>query len=504
LQVGPPRQTGSSSGAEALRQVRQENLEGPLKARVGQIGKDWRLGMRRQGAGILSALLIGLGAAGHALADSGQGDAATRGARLEVGRTDRADACARRLDRCRNDRWRRLRSERRRSAHRRVRGRRVRVRKDVKELSAQERRQFVEAVLKLKSVRSPYDPSLSYYDQFVAWHLTLSRCHPDDLQMRHAMSGHGGPMFLPWHREFVLLFENALRDVSGSDVTVPYWDWTDPQSTRAVFADDFMGGDGNPNDGFAVTTGPFRKGQWQLVVQPIGLEWSSSATSYITRRLGRPDELPRPDDVRSALAAPLYDAAPYDMHSDPSMSFRNALEGWRPPLPALMACGPDGVVAAWPRPGSLALHNLVHQWVGGVLAPGAGVKVFGTMLTLPTSPNDPVFFLHHANIDRIWARWQQSNGIHTYRPVSGYPHNNVDDTMHPFNESGLSVTPRTIADVAELGYRYTGMSIQSRPSAGRAPRAATIAASRRQTLRGLVCRLDRARYLRPKRAADKT
>src|SRR5688572_20905866 len=76
----------------------------------------------------------------------------------------------------------------------------ARVRKNVTALSPRERREFVEAVLALKSVPSPYDAHLSYYDQFVAWHLSLYPCGIGH-QMMHA---HGGPMFLPWHRLFLL------------------------------------------------------------------------------------------------------------------------------------------------------------------------------------------------------------------------------------------------------------------------------------------------------------
>lgn len=43
------------------------------------------------------------------------------------------------------------------------------------------------------------------------------------------------------------------------------------------------------------------------------------------------------------------------------------------------------------------LHNEVHSWVGG------------TMVDIRTSPADPLFWLHHANIDRIWLSWQASN-----------------------------------------------------------------------------------------------
>jgi tyrosinase len=42
-------------------------------------------------------------------------------------------------------------------------------------------------------------------------------------------------------------------------------------------------------------------------------------------------------------------------------------------------------------------HNLVHDWFNG------------TMTIVPKSPADPMFWMHHAEIDRIWWIWQQSN-----------------------------------------------------------------------------------------------
>src|SRR5262249_30195182 len=42
-------------------------------------------------------------------------------------------------------------------------------------------------------------------------------------------------------------------------------------------------------------------------------------------------------------------------------------------------------------------HNVVHNWVGGAMAD-------------PTiSPEDPIFWLHHGNIDRIWSLWEKQN-----------------------------------------------------------------------------------------------
>src|SRR5262245_7444416 len=38
---------------------------------------------------------------------------------------------------------------------------------------------------------------------------------------------HHTPLFLPWHRAYILWFENALRKmVSG--VTLPFWNWAAP------------------------------------------------------------------------------------------------------------------------------------------------------------------------------------------------------------------------------------------------------------------------------------
>ena len=37
------------------------------------------------------------------------------------------------------------------------------------------------------------------------------------------------------------------------------------------------------------------------------------------------------------------------------------------------------------------------------------------MLSIPTAPCDPVFWMHHAEIDRIWAEWQAANPARTRR-----------------------------------------------------------------------------------------
>ena len=60
------------------------------------------------------------------------------------------------------------------------------------------------------------------------------------------------------------------------------------------------------------------------------------------------------------------------------------------------------------------------------------------------SPADPLFWLHHANVDRLWARWQQS------RP--GVPPPNPRELLQPRPLFGVPV--RATVDAASLGYRY--------------------------------------------------
>lgn len=50
-----------------------------------------------------------------------------------------------------------------------------------------------------------------------------------------------------------------------------------------------------------------------------------------------------------------------------------------------------------PPNGLEGLHNTVHVWVGG------------TMANIPTAPADPIFWMNHANVDRIWDMWQKKN-----------------------------------------------------------------------------------------------
>jgi len=71
------------------------------------------------------------------------------------------------------------------------------------------------------------------------------------------------------------------------------------------------------------------------------------------------------------------------------------------------------------------------------------------------SPNDPVFFMHHCFIDKLWADWQAAHPGQGYVPVSGAAAgHNLNDAMEPWASRGETVTPANVLDHNALGYAY--------------------------------------------------
>ena len=328
------------------------------------------------------------------------------------------------------------------------------VRKDVKDLTTREKSAFVNAILKAKSIPAPGNPSITYYDQFVQWHRDAFLCENAWQQGKNwAGAAHNSPTFFPWHREYLIRFEEMLRTASADKtITVPYWDWTDPDSTAAVFADDFMGGEGDPAKDWAVTSGPFRKGKWSFTIQDpdVFLDGVKTPKPYLVRHFNvffdEAPGLPTKRDVKEALQVSHYDHKPYNAKANIEKSFRNNVEGWRD---AKVAECKDGWLNETQVSGSShAMHNLVHIYTGGVWKQD-DLVVQGTM-AYNTAPNDPLFFVHHANVDRIWSVWELQTGGR-YRPQTGAELGyDGEDTMWPWYDRSINSWSSTLRN----GYRY--------------------------------------------------
>lgn len=319
----------------------------------------------------------------------------------------------------------------------------IAVRKNVTALSAEEKADFVDAILRLKTTPSPAGDEVgNWYDHFVASHMRKLVCYTDE--PGQGGYGHNGPDLITWHRAYMLEFEAAMTSVMGKTMTIPYWDWTDPDSLDTVFAEDFMGPVGDPDQDYAVMKGPFRLGEWRINVK--GFEATNPGQySYIVRASGQPEgsvDLPTPGEVQQALLRPEYDSAPWGVVSDMDTSFRAFTDGM---ISATGTTCDGGAISVVDVTGTL-LHGTVHMWVGGFLPNGDP----GSLADTVTSPNDPVFWLHHANIDRIAEAWWS---IHDYQflPISGGPRgSNLGDRMWPYDITHAEV----VVPTEELGYAY--------------------------------------------------
>ena len=108
-----------------------------------------------------------------------------------------------------------------------------------------------------------------------------------------------------------------------------------------------------------------------------------------------------------------------------------------PGLPADLASTAASVPAAMAQTnynsmssGINFVHGIIHGWVGG------------TMSSAHTSPADPVFWLHHANLDRLWWVWYNSAAGNHQNPAIG-------GALAPW-----AYTEPDTRDITPLGYEY--------------------------------------------------
>jgi hypothetical protein len=102
-------------------------------------------------------------------------------------------------------------------------------------------------------------------------------------------------------------------------------------------------------------------------------------------------------------------------------------------------------------PAELSVEDGVHGYVHCTVGPTCPVAHMGDV---PVAGNDPVFYSHHANIDRLWACWQHIHGTKpTGAPWEEQKFSFVDET------GALQTRPvKDFLDSATLGYVYDNVS----------------------------------------------
>ncbi|KAI4276901.1 MAG: hypothetical protein L6R38_005553 [Xanthoria sp. 2 TBL-2021] len=257
-------------------------------------------------------------------------------------------------------------------------------------LSPQQRIEYTNAVQCLakkqpRSSKADVPGARNRYDDFVAQHI------------KSAPRVHFSGLFYPFHRYYVHLYEKALRDECGYKGTQPYWDWTlgwqnPAQSPVFDGSKTSMGGNGNfiPNNtatnltafginliippatgGGCIQHGPFKEGDFTVNLGPATFNPNThgNGLGYNPRCIKR-DISP----IWAANTRPTY------------VQYQ------------LQTCGDDFECFGAVTEAINGTHTGGHYTWGG----DPGYDPY-------SAAGDPVFYLHHANVDRLWGIWQALN-----------------------------------------------------------------------------------------------
>jgi hypothetical protein len=109
-------------------------------------------------------------------------------------------------------------------------------------------------------------------------------------------------------------------------------------------------------------------------------------------------------------------------------------------------------------------HGAVHVKVGGFPNGSPGL-----MTTVPTAAQDPIFYLHHANMDRLWDLYIDQGGGRS-DPTSDSTWTGKVFTFYDENGSKVTMTPCDVLNAsAQLNYTYEGEPPQVTQSCGGLP-----------------------------------
>lgn len=182
--------------------------------------------------------------------------------------------------------------------------------------------------------------------------------------------------FLIWHRIFIYALENQLKLAAGSpNVTLPYWDYTSPiDGARAI------------------------------------------PESFSTKEIKLRDGLSVPNPLWSPLR--IIAAKVENGLRPPEVVGESAIEG----VDSLLS---EAKFLEFQFKLATTIHNAIHAGITGRYAnvPGMG--------DIPYAANDPIFYAHHANIDRLWSCWSRR-----HHEDSAMPDAQLENTYKMINSDG--------------------------------------------------------------------
>lgn len=271
----------------------------------------------------------------------------------------------------------------------------------------------------------------SNYDPFAAsfWKTTTQGQNmPSAAEQKKywAQCQHGSWFFPPWHRMYIGYFEQIVRSIiiglqGPSDWALPYWGYEDQSANAFKLPAAFF--QKKLPDG---TTNPLYEPQ---------REHGNNGADFLTAL-----------DVSTTQA--------FAEHTFTSGPGPHAL--------------PQGF--GGPETGFDHLHNTPH---GGLESQPHDV-VHGEVGELMGDPNtagyDPIFYLHHANIDRLWSKWLTSSAANQNPNKTSWL--NFAFNFHDASKAEVKLTPSAVLDTTGTPFHYQYDNVAPAPAG--APLAAAV------------------------------
>ena len=258
----------------------------------------------------------------------------------------------------------------------------------------------------LQSFRDAYKKMMDIPDKRGYNHWAGMHGYPEDMCVhgeRSTWMNFRMKLFLPWHRAYLYMFEQALKDQTNGKIGIPWWDWTSEISMREgmpkAFTDEKTpNGENNPLYSAKIPYEPIPNFQTRRREPPLS---GQVLKESVIERFIRDHELPYVEKSTTSI---------------PGGSLEERL----------MELGDFGDFSDKLQ----TIHGWIHGYVGGNM----GNTTFAAY--------DPIFWSHHSMVDRIWRKWQLKHGL-------GIPNELEDVKLEPFPFS-----VKEVLNVHMLGYDY--------------------------------------------------
>ncbi len=278
--------------------------------------------------------------------------------------------------------------------------------------------------------------------------------------------------FFVWHRGYLGWFEQTVRDLSGNrQFAFPYWDWSQTDYTTPGYCipTPMLSGVLTPIDEAFNTYLSSFDTFYKYMNPAMQAYWKTLSTDQMAAlKIRKMDDL---DALWVQVKTGMFqvtDKARYlrtgnsclDTNTQDAVIKSNVEDGLSAPTFAEFnsgACAQHSLMGKTAGLLESGPHNLTHNNIGGYQhVPNSDVGVMADNL----SPIDPIFFLHHSNMDRLWDVWtrrQQSCHRETLPTGDAWTAYSQEKFMFYMNNQGQPVTQieaGSYVDMKQFDYVY--------------------------------------------------